>query len=427
MPIKIRWMIGMIFAISLSVPILQAQTGEQNVREKTVAMPKAMDFSELFDQSRMSREDFQAWKSRRNAALRERLSISGALEKAIDPETYVVGPGDVFSFNVWGALEMQTPIIVNPEGKLLVPSVGEIAVDGQVLKTVQNAVIEKAGFAYEKSRVSLTLEELRYFRVHVVGEVEYPGTYIAQAVSRVSEMIAEAGGPTEWAWKQGVECRHTDGSQVRFDLDAFETTGAIDQDLTVTGGDVIYVPPLDAAQAVVTVKAGLENSGTYQIIPGEKLLAFLRRIRGLKRNTDIAQIGVVHEPGEASTFPYANGFSATTAYTLQGGEVVLLPSQFVYVKGAVVNPGAYPFQMHLTAKDYAGMAGGTIQSGSIKNVKVLHSRSGNSESGPDVIVEAGDVVHMNPSWSLRFEPYLRILPVITSLVLAAQAAGVFGK
>lgn len=427
MDLKNRWVIGCLLIVCMAAAVSFGQISEVTPQEKSVALPKALDFSELFDQTRMSREDFETLKRQRDAALRERLSIRSALEKAVDPEKYIVGPGDVFSFNVWGALEMQTPLIVNPEGKLLVPSVGEVQVDGMLLKDVQREIKEKASPSYEKSLVSLTLEELRFFRIHVVGEVRYPGTYIAQAVTRVSEMINEAGGPTEWAWKQSIECRHDDGSKDFFDLDAFETMGMVHQDLTVTGGDVIYVPPIDAAQAMVTVKAGLENSGTYQIQPGERLLPFLRRIRSLKRSTDLSQIGVKPAAGFDVVFPHSNGYDPSLAYKLEGGELILLPSQFVYVKGAVLNPGAYPFKMHLTAKDYAGMAGGNFQSGSIKSINVLHSRTGKSETGPDVIVEAGDVVHLNPSWSLRFEPYLRILPVVTSLILAAKAAGFFGE
>ena len=412
-----------------------AQTREEEDQwKKESSLPKAIDFSKIFGRERTTREDFDTWKKERESRLGERLSRVDALERAVDPQKYVVGPGDVFSFNIWGALEMQLPITVSPEGKLLVPSVGEIEVDATTLAEVQDLVLKMAATCYGNSEITLTLESLRFFRVHVVGEVKYPGTYVAQAVDRISELITEAGGVTDWAWKRRIELRHPNGSVDYFDLSVFEQEGNLERDLFVNGGDVVCVPPLRLGQCLVKVEGDLENSGTYQISPGEKLLAFLQRIRALRRNTDLSKVMVIRLGDGNNTeskrkrfvTPYLGEDSIDLDFSLRNGDRVVLPSHYVYVKGAVRLPGAYPYSMNLTAKDYAGMAGGDFRSGSIKGVKVFHARTGKTEKGPDVLVEPGDVVHLNPNWSQRLESYLRIIPTVTSLILAAKAAGVFG-
>ena len=413
----------------------KAQVVEEEEQRKTTTLPQVIDFSKIFDQTKMTREDFELWKSRREAKIRERLSMVEALEQAIDPEEYIVGPGDVFSFNIWGALEMQLPLMVSPEGKLLVPSVGEIEVDGKTLHEVQNIVYSKAIPVYENSDVSLTLDALRFFRVHVIGEVQFPSTYIAQAVDRISGMITEAGGVTERAWKGRIELRHSDGRIDFFDLDSFELEGNLTEDRFVNGGDVIYVPPLEIGGSLVTVSCDIENSGTHQIAPGEQLLGFLQRIRVLKRNTDLSKIVVLREDNDDShgsgrkriLTPFKTDESIILDFPLQNGDEVILPSTFVYVKGAVRNPGAFPYIMNLTAKDYAGMAGGEYRSGSIKSIRVYRALTGKTEKGADVLVEAGDVVHLNPAWSQRFVPYVQIISVLTSLVIAAKAVGIFGQ
>jgi len=411
------------------------QVMEEEERKKTMTLPQAIDFSKIFDQTKMTREDFELWKSRREAKLKERLSMIEALEQAIDPEEYIVGPGDVFSFNIWGALEMQLPLVVSPGGKLLAPSVGEIEVDGKTLHEVQSIVYREAAPVYENSDVSLTLDALRFFRVHVIGEVQFPSTYIAQAVDRISGMITEAGGVTERAWKHRIELRHSDGRIDFFDLDSFEQEGNLTEDRFVNGGDVIYVPPIEIGGSLVRVTSDIENSGIHQIIPGEQLLSFLQRIRVLKRNTDLSKIVVVRKENDVSDgsgrkqvlTPFKTDESIILDFPLQNGDEVMLPSTFVYVKGAVRNPGAFPYIMNLTAKDYAGMAGGDFRSGSIESVRVYHALTGKTEKGADVLVEAGDVVHLNPSWSQRFVPYLQILGVFTSVIIAARAAGLFGQ
>ena len=436
--LKSLFCVGLMLSLSflyLDGALGQITEEEEEQQKKLTSLPKAVDFSKIFDQEKMSREEFETWKRQRALKLQERLTQIEALETAVDPHTYIVGPGDIFSFNIWGAFEMQVPLTVSPEGKLLVPSVGEVDVSGKSLAEVQSQILAKAAGAYENTRIGLTLEALRFFRVHVVGEVRYPGTFVAQAVDRISEMITEAGGVTEWAFRRRIELRHPDGMVDYFDFDAFEQEGRLDEDLFVSGGDVIFVPPIEVGESLVWVRAGLENSGTYQIFEGEQLLPFLQRIRALKRNDDLARIVIIRNGWEDKTeseekrtlMPFKTYDSFDLNFQLEAGDEIMLPSDFVYVKGAVMNPGAYPFVVNFTARDYAGMAGGDFRSGTIKSVRVYHARNGKSESGPDVIVEAGDVVHLHPSWSQRFEPYLRILPVVTSLILAAKAAGFFGE
>ncbi|MCJ7812628.1 polysaccharide biosynthesis/export family protein, partial [bacterium] len=314
-------------------------------------------------------------KSEREQKIRERLSQMDALEGAIDSNRYIVGPGDIFSFNVWGAMEMQIFLVVSPEGKLLLPSAGEIDVSGKTLMEVQNRVIEKAADFYKYSRITLTLEGLRFFRVHVVGEVKFPGTYIAQAVDRISELIVEAGGVTERSWKREIQLRHPTGASDYFDLASFEQKGNLEKDFFVNGGDVIYVPPIEIRKNLIEVEGDFENSGTYQISPDEKLIDFLNRIRVLKRNTNLSKILVIRpeengHPDKQLITPFLNNDTTGYFLSLRDGDRIVLPSMYVYVKGTVQSPGAYPYVSNLTAKDYAGMAGGDYRSGSIKSVQV---------------------------------------------------------
>lgn len=401
-------------------------------QKKTTPIPKAIDFSRLFDQEKMDREEFETLKRQKQAELQERLTRVEALEHAVDPESYIVGPGDVFSFNIWD-LDVQYPINVSPEGRLLIPTLEEFDVDGLLLAEVKALVLEKAEQSYEIGKVSLSLEALRFFRVHVVGEVEYPGTYIAQAVNRVSDLLTEAGGVTERAWKRKIELRRQDGSVSYFDLSAFEQQGDLSGDVYLNGGDIIFVPTIGVGDDLVSVEGDIEHSGAYRIDQGEGLLTFLDRIRILKRTSDLSRIVVIRshsDDGQSNgELSYVKPFTGANPrpFILQGGDRIVFPSNVVYVKGAVQTPGAFPYALSLTAKDYAGMAGGDFRSGTVRSVKVYHASTGKTERGPDVLVEAGDVVHVHTTWSQRLDVYLRLIPTITSLILAAHAAGFFSN
>jgi len=404
---------------------------QKEKQEEQSTLPTRIDFSKIFQQQKMemTREEFDTWKEQRDRELFEKLTEPQALEKAIHPEEYLIGPGDVFSFNIWGALEKHVYLPVLPEGKLLIPSVGEIDAAGKTLAHVQKLVKEKSLESYENCRISLTLAALRYFRVHVAGEVKFPGTFIAQAVDRVSEMIVEAGGITERAWKGAIEIRHADSTKDVFNLAEFEMDGNISKDIYVQGGDVIHVPSVDLTKQYVYIEKDQEYAGVYQIRTSEKLIDFITRIRALKRNTDLSKIVVERKNNNKTEYisPFINPDSLSFDFTLQSGDHIILPSHYVYVKGAVRNPGAYPYVFNLTAKEYAGMAGGDYRAGNIKGVSVYHVRTGKTEKGADVIVEAGDVVNLPETFNLRLQNWVRIIPTITSLILAAKAAGFFGE
>jgi protein involved in polysaccharide export with SLBB domain len=424
----------LVVSTCLAQTILGQVTDEEKSREKKTTIPKAIDFSQLFGQGRATRDDFETFKRQKELKLKERMSQPEAIEKEVDPRTYIVGPGDEFSFNIWGAMEVQYPITVNPEGKLLVPSVGELSVSGRLLNDVQRDVLEKAKPFYEKCTITLSLESVRFFRIHVVGEVKYPGSYVARAMSRISEMITEAGGVTDWAWKRQIELRHTDCTIDTFDMDLYEQTGSLERDLFVNGGDVVYVPPIDTNDGFVIVEGDFNASGSYQISTNENIIDFLRQIRALNRNVDFSKVKIVRKTKpDIKTNNNSLNLSIFCADTLnqgfflKNGDRILLSSNFVYVKGSVLAPGAYPYVMNLRAKDYAGMAGGDYRSGNLKSLKTYHVLSGKTEKGLDVIVEPGDIIHLNQNLDERLRNYFTIISVISSLIIAAKAAGMLGK
>jgi len=415
-----------------------AQIVEEDVEPRTrkgTVSPNVINFEQLFKQDEVTREGFRELRNQQRTELEARLARPDALETAVDPESYIVGPGDIFTFNIWGAMENQLPLTVTPEGKLLVPSVGEIEVAGLSLVKVQTMILEKAQPYYENSEISLSLQSPRYFRVHVVGEVEFPGTYVGQATYRISDMIFEAGGPSEWAWLRKIELRHPDGRVDYFDQTEFEQMGHLETNRFVNGGDVIYVPPMQLGSDFVEVEGEMERAGTYQILPNETLFGFLQRIRAIERNMDLTKTVVIRtdstrkgkNPHLLYIQPLKSLDQTDRDFLLQKGDRILIPSKYVYVKGAVRMPGAYPYALNLRAKDYAGMAGGDYRAASIKAVQIYHVRTGKFENGPDILVEAGDVVHLEQNWNERLRNVIQIIPVFTSLILAAKAAGFFGE
>jgi len=420
---KIKKIICLIFCLVCGLSSSQGIPSPEDLVKKTEDVsPKPIDFIDLFGQRKTSRSDFEDMKRQSDLKLTERFGTKEAAEKAVDPKQYKIGPGDAFSFNIWGALETRIPLAVNPEGKLSIPSVGEILVSGMCLTDAQDLVIRQAKPFYEKSLITLTLERMRVFRLHVAGEVAYPGTYLSQGTFRVSEMIYESGGFTDFAMTREVELRHADGTTDTLDMSLYEQLGRLERDPFVQGGDIIFAPPISLNGDCVLVEGDRDCAGMYPIEKEETLLAFLQRIRALTKNTDFQKIIVFRPPNdrrkELSFQPFMK--KDGDVFLLHNLDRILLPSKYVYVRGSVQRPGAYPFSLNLTAKDYAGMAGTT---GNINNTKVYSAFEHKTLKGSHVFVGPGDVVDVPETWSQRIKDYLGIVSTVASLVIAGKAIG----
>ena len=425
--VRKRLALMVLFVILSSTIFSQVLDDERETQRGTETLPRAIDFTKMFEETDKDREDFNDLKRKRETELRAKMMEAAALEKPIDPDKYIVGPGDVFMFNIWGAMEMQLPLAVSPEGVLSVPSVGDIDIRKMKLAEVKQKVLEAAGPFYENCKISLILMTLQSFRVHVVGEVKYPGTYLANPTERVLDLIAEAGGPTDWANKVSVELRKVTGDTLIYNLTDFESDGDIDGDPYVNGGDVIYVPPISLTSDKVFVEGDFKVGGLYQIITNESVHEFLLRIGAFNKNTNPLEVVIMRKTEDDIQIlkPYLEDDPHQTF--LQNGDRVLIPSAYVYVQGCVQFPGMYPYVASYTAKDYAGMAGGNFYSGNIKNVKVYQSQTGKIRRGPDAAVAPGDVVDLPRSWNEQMRNWGPILSAIASSVLAAKAIGLIGN
>ncbi len=233
---------------------------------------------------------------------------------------------------------------------------------------------------------------------------------------RASQLIVEAGGVTNDAWKQGVQIKHPDGSVDSFDYASFETMGEIEKDLYLQGGDMVFVPNVElTGQHVVEVQGDLLLSGYYQIHPDQNLLTFLTHIKAIRRNTALELVQIIRNGKQLKPFAKSE---AGSDFQLQSDDKIILPSNYVYVRGRVTYVGAFRYNANLTAKDYAAMAGAT---GSINRILVYHAATGKKERGPDVIVQPGDTVDVPLTLWQAFSGSLGIASTIVSLVIAAVA------
>lgn len=355
-----------------------------------------------------------------------------ALEGAVDPASYIVGPGDLFTINFWGMASEASSIAaaVTPEGKLIIPTVGALDVIDRPLQLVQEEIRRACEGKYDPSKIRVTahLTGMRLVRAHVYGEVATPGSYAATALDRVSYFLQQAGGWTQWSDERNVEIRHRDGSVDTLDMYKLYHEGDMSQDLYVRGGDVIYVPRIELTDQTVFVEGAVTMPGPHRIMRDETVVDFLYRVKALSRWSDFNEIFLLRKnqaPLRLSFF--GDGAARANAHSLHmehGDRVLVTGSRSVYVHGAVKNPGSFPFVAGYKAMDYVGLAGGMQDMGNLASVKVIHRDTGKVEKGADSEVKAGDALIVPVSLRTKVSQYLLIASQIATILIAASAVGV---
>ena len=120
------------------------------------------------------------------------INNSTILEETISPKTYIVGPGDVISFNMISTDGMYIQdLVISPLGSVLIPNVGNIYIDKLILSEAFDKINRKCLSNYSNAKVNLTLKSIREFKIQVVGIVDNPGFIIVNPLTRVSDVYSK--------------------------------------------------------------------------------------------------------------------------------------------------------------------------------------------------------------------------------------------
>ncbi|MFC1562505.1 polysaccharide biosynthesis/export family protein [candidate division KSB1 bacterium] len=361
-------------------------------------------------------------------------TVEFVLEEAIDPNTYIVGPGDLFYVNLWGEEEEGFEVSVMPEGNIIIPSIGSLMIDGFTLKEVNELIIEKANRFYSGMQMTISLADIRKFKVHATGEVNKRGSYNASPVDRVSQIILLAEGYTPWADKKNIEIKHLDGNTDVFNLLEFENRGDIENNPFVRSGDIIHVARIKLSRGMIFVSGNISNPGYSQFYENETIGDLIERINVMKETTDWEYSYIKRKAGSENdkleTIPLDFIGSMDTdnnpeKIILKNDDYIYLPKKIneVFVYGAVRQQGAFPYYSNMRSSDYAGLAGKTERAGRNESIKVYRKDLKKALRGGDVVIERGDKIEVPIKYIESAKDYLQFIGTFATVLIAAKAVG----
>ncbi|MBM4168831.1 MAG: hypothetical protein FJ215_06705 [Ignavibacteria bacterium] len=240
------------------------------------------------------------------------------MEGMIDPETYVVGPADVVSISLWGPISLTYSLSVTPEGTVIIPTVGEAKIGGRTLVAAKQIVRDMVRKRFVMGEISMTLMTPRSFVVTLRGAVLMPGSYVASPVVRVEKIVREGIKIPQPTTTMNVPSVGRDvvrvpqldrqdefskssslrnillirksGDTLRIDIPKFYSTQEDRYNPFLLDGDIIVVPRRDLKTDFVSVLGAVNSPGSYEFVPGDRLVDLIGIAQGLAPAADSGTI-----------------------------------------------------------------------------------------------------------------------------------------
>lgn len=180
----------------------------------------------------------------------------------VNPD-YRIAQGDRLLVQLWGGIDYQQEVAVDPQGNIFVPKVGPIKVLG-VKNSELNKVVLKAIKRVYKSNVDayIALLSSQKVKVFLSGMVNKPGLYEGQSADSVLKFIDMAGGiRSDIGSFRNISLRR--GNKEHSKIDLYEYIEKGDMPITqLQDGDTIFIGPKNGT---VTLEGDIGFQGVYEL------------------------------------------------------------------------------------------------------------------------------------------------------------------
>jgi polysaccharide export outer membrane protein len=172
-------------------------------------------------------------------------TASPAAASADVPADYAVGPEDVLFVNFWKDPEMTGDVTVRPDGRITIPLLGDIEAAGLSPTQLSDVILEKAKKQFKDPTVTVVVKTINSRKVYITGQVANPGAFPLTGPRTVMQLIALAGGLTEYADKKNITINRTEHGKavsVKFNYNDVAKGKNLSQNIVLKPGDTVLVP-----------------------------------------------------------------------------------------------------------------------------------------------------------------------------------------
>jgi polysaccharide biosynthesis/export protein len=117
---------------------------------------------------------------------------------------YLIRDGDVVSVRVFNQEALSTRAKVRSDGRIAIPVLGDIEVRGRKPSALKGELEARLKDYVNAPSVTVSVEEFQPITVSVLGEVTKAGSFALDPRASVAQVLASAGGLTDYASKDRI-------------------------------------------------------------------------------------------------------------------------------------------------------------------------------------------------------------------------------
>ncbi|GAB4394892.1 MAG: polysaccharide export protein [Kiloniellaceae bacterium] len=164
------------------------------------------------------------------------------------PPLYQIGAGDSLTIFVWRNAELTTTVTVRPDGRVSVPLIEDLYVEGKTPSDLAREIETELAVYIQDPLVTVIVGGfVGTFpqQVRIVGEASEPRSIPYRANMTVLDVIIATGGLTEFADGNNTTLVRVEGGEAaeyRVRLDDLLEDGDISANVALLPGDILIVP-----------------------------------------------------------------------------------------------------------------------------------------------------------------------------------------
>jgi protein involved in polysaccharide export with SLBB domain len=347
----------------------------------------------------------------------DQLGLSGlGVGDSIDPDTYLLGPGDLVSITLSGNVNGSfRGMMVNPQGMVIIPNVGSVEVGGISVTEAAEKVAELVDDFFQETRSQLTLERPKNIKVHLAGDIPNPGSYMMPASTRLDQAVQVAFSDAETEVSdaemplnpvqarttrrteleqpnlsrrfildgkygfRNIRIKRENGTEIKGDLVSYVVGGEMSGNPQVQHGDIVYIYEKKAYAPQISVSGSVMSPITMEYSEGDSVDQLIELSGGFSFDADQEDIQVyrytldgiqqidVDDPG---TFELQANDRIVVGFNRD-----LRASFSAEVSGEAVSPGVFPIQNGVTtARELLEYANGTTDLAQVNAARLTRQR-----------------------------------------------------
>jgi len=209
---------------------------------------------------------------------------------------YRIGASDKINVEVWGNKDLSSVMTVRPDGRISLPLLGEIYAVGMSPNELKKELTKRFAEFINNPEVTIKVLQVNSMKINVFGNVGFAGPHSLKGPTTLLQFFAVHKIPKKVDLDKSFIVR--EGQKIKVDLYELIVNGAIDQNILLASGDLIYFMDVQSKKKTIVSRGGYIEK--IRVIGAVKREVVLTYTKGLTVLDALMRAGGVNESADKS-------------------------------------------------------------------------------------------------------------------------------